>query len=119
MDKPRIYEKTGPEAKIQKEIIEFLTLRGWYVKATHGNTLQHGFPDLYATHSRYGARWIEVKNPESYSFTPAQEECFPKFCANGTQIWVLIAATEEEYQKLWKPCNWWYYLMKQTSGCHK
>src|SRR5436853_4689383 len=109
MDKPRINTKCGPEAKIQNEIIDFLTLRQWYVKSTHGNIYQYGFPDLYCTSSRFGQRWIEVKNPEGYCFTPAQLECFPKFCANGAGIWVLTAATEFEYQKLWKPCNWWMY----------
>lgn len=79
---------------------------------THGNMYQSGFPDLYATHSEYGPRWIEVKNPSAYSFTRAQMEHFPKLVANGTRIWILSAATEEEYAKLFKECNWYHYLMK-------
>ena len=79
---------------------------------THGNMYQCGFPDIYATHSRYGIRWIEVKLPEmkGSKFTPAQHEHFPKLLANGTRIWVLTAATEFEYNKLFSPCNLPYYL---------
>lgn len=100
----------GPEEIIQDDIIKFLILRGWYVKATHGNMYQKGFPDLFACHTSYGHRWIEVKNPAAYSFTPAQVIEFPKMVANGSGIWILTAATEEEYNKLFKPANWWQFL---------
>jgi len=107
------YRKKGknrPEAKIQQAIKDMLTLKGWYVMVTHGNMFQSGFPDLYATHSKYGARWIEVKNPGKYAFTPAQLEHFPKLVANGTGVWILIGGTENEYQKLFKSPNWYQYL---------
>jgi len=110
MNPLKIKAKTGPERKIQDAIIDFLLIRGWYVLQTHGSMYQSGFPDLYATHSKYGARWIEVKNPLAYHFTPAQLECFPKMSANGTRIWILTAATESEYQKLFGPANWYTYL---------
>jgi hypothetical protein len=111
VDKPRIRNcKEGPEAKIQEAIIDFLMVRGWFVKSTHGNMYQHGFPDLFCCHSRYGIRWIEVKNPDNYCFTAAQLEDFPKFTANGAGVWILTAATQCEYEKLWKPPNWWAYL---------
>lgn len=100
----------GPEEKILQAITEFLKLRDWFVKRTHGNMYQSGFPDLYCTHKSYGPRWVEVKNPLKYSFTPAQRETFPLLAANGTQIWILTAATEEEYQKLFKRGNWWHFL---------
>jgi len=89
-----------------------LRIKGWFVLRTHGNMFQHGFPDIYATHSSYGPRWIEVKNPDSYSFTPAQLEIFPKLVANGTRIWILVDDSEGEYQKLFGPCNWYTYLLK-------
>ncbi len=108
--KPKGTKRGGPEAKIQEALIDFLTLKGWFVKSTHGNLYQQGFPDLFATHTKYGARWIEVKNAEKYSFTPGQIEWFPKFVANGSGIWILTDATEVEYQKLFKPCNWWQFL---------
>ena len=110
MNRPKIRSKKGPEAIIQKQIIAFLTLRGWFVKPTHGNMYQSGFPDLYACKRRYGTRWIEVKNPESYKFTPAQMEDFPRLTAEGVGIWILTAATELEYKKLFQPPNWWTYL---------
>lgn len=111
MNAPRIRNtKEGPEAKIQAEILKFLRNLGWFCLETHGNMYQSGFPDVYATHSSYGIRWIEVKNAESYSFTAAQMENFPKMSANGTGIWILVEATPAEYAKLWKPPNWHIYL---------
>jgi hypothetical protein len=99
----------GPEAKIQRDLIAFLRMREWFVKETHGNCFQQGFPDLWCNHISYGARWIEVKNPECYSFTGAQQRDFPMFC-RGSGVWILCAPTEDEYSKLWEPPNWSYYL---------
>lgn len=104
--------KTGPEETIQNDLVKFLTLRQWYCKETHGNMYQSGFPDIYATHYQHGVRWIEVKLPDmkGSKFTPAQMECFPKFNAHGTRIWILTAATEAEYKKLFLPNNLWQYM---------
>lgn len=99
----------GPERKIQNDVIDFLKIRDWFVMETHGNMYQRGFPDLFACHPRYGQRWVEVKNPEKYSFTPAQLECFPRIC-QGSGVWILVGATETEYNKLFKAPNWSYYL---------
>jgi hypothetical protein len=107
-----LHSRRKPETIIQNQIIDFLTIRGWYIMKTHGNMYQQGFPDLYATHSKYGARWIEVKNPKQYVFTPAQLECFPKLSANGSRIWILTSACEEEYRKLFGPENWQFFLFK-------
>lgn len=104
-----VNNQRGPERIIQDAIMDFLKIRDWYVMETHGNMFQRGFPDLYATHSMYGGRWIEVKDPEGFSFTAAQLECFPKMGANGTGIWVLVAASQHEYEKLFKPPNFWQY----------
>ena len=118
----KIKPKTGPEAQIQQRIVRMLRYKGWFVKETHGGIFQSGFPDIYATHSNYGARWIEVKNPESYSFTAAQQEDFPKFQANGTEIWILVSDSEDEYQKLFYKNqdgeyegNWYHYLSTMRS----
>lgn len=100
----------GPEAIIQGNLIDYLTVRSWFVKETHGNMYQQGFPDLYACHRMYGSRWIEVKNPVSYKFTPAQLHDFPMFSAKGVGVWILVAATEFEYRKLFSPANWHQYL---------
>ena len=105
--------RVGPESKIQDAINLYLVGRGWYCKDTHGSMYQSGFPDIFATHSKYGARWIEVKLPEMKGsvFTPAQLDNFPKLCANGSGIWILTAASESEYAKLFKPYNWYMYLL--------
>ena len=100
----------GPEAIIQEAIIKFLTLRGWFCIPMHGNMYQRGVPDIYCCKRRYGARWIEVKNSEAYRFTPAQIETFPRLSAEAIGVWILVAATQREYEKLFKPPNWWTYL---------
>ncbi len=103
-------KKGGPEDRVQQAIIKILRYKGWYVKPTHGNMYSSGFPDLFACHTRYGQRWVEVKLPKGSKFTAAQLEDFPKICANGSGVWVLVAGTEEEYVKLFKRPNWFVYL---------
>jgi len=110
MKQPKIRNVKGPEAIIQAAIIKFLREREWLVLPTHGNMYQRGFPDLYCCKRRYGTRWIEVKNPEKFKFTPAQLETFPRLSAEGVGVWILTAATEVEYQKLFKLPNWYQYL---------
>ncbi len=100
----------GPESVIQKAIIKMLTDRNWFVMQTHGNAYQKGFPDLFACHAKYGHRWIECKNPDAYGFTQAQRITFPQFTCNGSGVWILIAATQIEYVKLFDPPNWFHYL---------
>jgi len=104
----------GPEAKIQIEIIKYLRNLEWYVLVTHGNAYQVGLPDLFCCHYTYGHRWIDVKNPSNYKFTPAQMETWPKLCANGSGVWILTAANEREYSKLFCPANWWTYTQAWT-----
>ena len=100
-----------PETYLQEDIMKLMTWKGWFCKNTHGSMFSSGFPDFFATHSTYGHRWVEVKMPNRSGnpFTPAQMEVFPKLCANGSGVWVLIAATESEYEKLFKKFNWWQY----------
>lgn len=102
--------KRGPERVIQDALVKYLRERGWVVKETHGNMYQNGLPDLYAAHIRYGARWVEVKNPLGYAFEASQLEFFPLLASAGVGVWVLTAASESEYQKLFQPYNWWQYL---------
>jgi len=101
------------EKIIQDAIINYLTVRGWYCKNMHGNLYQSGFPDIFACHSKYGIRLIEVKlkDMKGSKFTPAQLVDFPKMRANGARIWVLTSATETEYAKLFKPDNIREYLL--------
>lgn len=107
MEPIKLKQRKGPEAKIQADLVAYLRYREWFVKETHGSIYQSGLPDIYADHYTYGARWIEVKNPVKYEFTKAQMRDFPKFNAG---IWILTAATDEEYAKLFKPANWYQYL---------
>lgn len=83
---------------------------GWVVMETHGNAFQSGFPDLYATHFDVGGRWIEVKNPLKYEFTPAQLKYFPMLSSNGTPIWILTSDADDQIKKLFKPPNWHHFL---------
>jgi hypothetical protein len=105
-------KKKGPERLIQDKIIKRLRYLEWYVKETHGNMFQSGFPDLFACHHKYGQRWIEVKLPGMVGskFTGAQLEDFPKLCANGSPVWVLTGDSDDEVNKLFKPHNWASYL---------
>lgn len=109
MRTPKLRKKKGPEAVIQDALIDFLRVKGWHVMSTHGNIYQRGFPDLYCVHYRHKQRWIEVKNPSKYEFTPAQLDNFP-IISRVVGIWILTAATEEEYSKLFQPQNWYTYL---------
>lgn len=109
-----VKKRNGPEAIVQANIIKMLTAKGWYVKETHGNWFQSGFPDLYAVHPAKGSRWIEVKEPKrphGHSiFTPAQHETFVKWTRMGVGIWVLIGDSEIEYSRLLQPPNWMSFL---------
>lgn len=109
MDPKRI-TNTRVEAKIQKEIIRFLELRGWYVKVLHGNAYQTGMPDLFACKRSLGWRFVEVKQPDKYMFTSSQCEAFPRFAQAGVGIWIMTEAADHEYNKLFCPPNWHVYF---------
>lgn len=105
-----IHAKTRPEAAIQAKLQDYLKVRDWLVKSTHGSAYQSGFPDLYCAHRKFGTRWIEVKNKTNYRFTDAQLEYFPLLDAKGVGIWILTDATSDEYAKLFKLPNWHLFL---------
>lgn len=71
-----------------------------------GNAYQKGIPDLYAAKLGFGTRWIDVKNPKRYSFTRDQKIKWPRWENAGIGIWILTAATQAEYDKLFEPPNW-------------
>jgi hypothetical protein len=116
MDPLPLRPTKGPEQKIKEAIVSFLKDRGWYVLVTHGSMYQSGFPDLYATHPVYKARWIEVKLPDmkGSKFTKAQLKIFPEMSKNGSPIWILTGATENEYKKLFLPENYWQYMLEKS-----
>lgn len=98
--------KHGPEWYIQQRLIAYLRDRGWLVEISHGNLYQKGWPDLFIHHPKWGSRWIDVKNPERYNFTRDQRWKWPLWDQFGVGIWILTDATQEEYDKLFRPPNW-------------
>lgn len=113
MEPKQLPKRGRPEDKIRDALVIYLEERGWYVKVTHGSAYQSGFPDIYATHRIHGPRWIEVKLPgmNGSRFTNVQLDVFPKMSYNGTKIWILTAASDSEYRKLFQPENWNEYFM--------
>ncbi len=101
--------KHGPEWYIQRDLMEFMRIRGWLVERMTGNMFQKGIPDLYCFHKKWGERWIDVKNDGKYSFTNDQKRKWPVWDDAGVGIWILVAATQEEYDKLFEPANWRKY----------
>lgn len=106
---PLAKSKVRDEAKVQREIIDHLTLRGWYVQSTHGNAYQSGLPDLFCCHQSYGARWVEVKKKEKYAFTESQLTVFTKFASKNIGVWVMTDPLQ--YNCLFSPANWYTYLL--------
>jgi hypothetical protein len=99
-------DKHKLELHIQRELVEFLRARGWYVQRMLADSFQNGLPDLYCHHKKWGQRWVEVKRADGYSFTRRQRQKWPEFEQAGIGIWILTAATQEEYDRLFGPANW-------------
>lgn len=97
--------KRGPEWYIQRDLIEYLQTRSWLVERMIGNAYQVGIPDLFAHHIKWGSRWIDVKVKNRYTFTPAQKIKWPMWEKHGLGIWILVAANQSEYNKLFGPPN--------------
>lgn len=106
MDPKKFRKKQGPEAKIQREFIAYLQARGWRVERMIGNALQMGIPDIYVMHSKYGTRWIDLKNPIDYEFTKAQRRKWPRWEEHGVGIWIITGWADEDYAKLFESPNW-------------
>lgn len=97
----------GPEFFIQRDLVKYLEVRKWLVERMIGNAFQQGIPDLFLYHPKWGYRWVDVKRPgKNYSFTKAQKLKWPVWDSFGVGIWILTAATQEEYDKLFQPPNW-------------
>ncbi len=108
------FQKSGPEKEIEQKLMAYLREKKWFVFKTHGNEFQQGLPDLYCAHYEFHTRWIEVKNPLHYHFTPAQLEIFPQMQSKGVGIWILTAYDDYEYQKLFQPPNWYRFLGRSS-----
>jgi hypothetical protein len=116
MTAPPVKIRLRDESRIQDRLISKLRSLEWFVKVLHGNAHQSGMPDLFACHKTFGQRFIEVKNPVAFSFTNAQLIDFPVMVANGGYIWILTDDSDEEYKKLFKPCNLLEYLVCYHDG---
>lgn len=113
---PKRTGAAGPEAQIQEALIKRLKEYDWLVKVIVGNMYQSGLPDLWCAHDRLGQRWIEVKNPKKWSFTPAQQKDFPLFHSKNVGIWVLFEDSNEELMKLHQPPNWLKVYLDWVNG---
>ena len=106
MNPMNLRSRHGPEWRIQQALIAYLSVRDWCVEVTNGNIYQVGFPDLFLAHKTYGTRWVDCKNPDRYTFTPAQKIKWPLWDSYGVGIWIITGATDIEYAKLMGPPNW-------------
>lgn len=106
MAKNTLKDGSESEFSIQDRIVDYLEAEGWLVERMVGNAYQFGIPDLYCFHPLYGARWIDVKHPYQHTLTKAQRLKWPIWESFNCQIWILVDATQEEYDKLFKECNW-------------
>ena len=109
MDSKKFRGGRGPEAIIQDNFIRYLKDRGWHVERMIGNQLQKGIPDIYCMHPKHGSRWVDLKNPKDYEFTKAQKLKWPVWEKYGVPIWIITGWSDEEYDKLFHPCNWREY----------
>ncbi len=102
----------GPEWHIRRDVREMLETRGWMVEIMVGSAFQTGVPDLYCFNRKWGERWIDTKDPDRYTFTKAQRYKWPLWEKAGVGIWILTAATQEQYDLLFKPPNWRQFVKK-------
>lgn len=100
------------EDSIQEDMVAFLRLRGWTVAETHGNAYQKGLPDLFCWNQKHNLfRWVDMKNPNRYRFTKDQCKVWTGWEKEGLGVWIITAATDEEYQKLFGDANFRDYWL--------
>jgi len=105
-----------PETLIRNELITYLQPRGWYIEILYGSRFQKGVPDLFLFHREHGFRWVDVKNPRGYRLTIYQQQKWPRWEAAGLGVWILTAATDDEYAKLFAAPNWRAFWRPQPVG---
>jgi hypothetical protein len=109
MEPLKFRSKTGPEAIIQRNFIDYLKDRNWGVERMIGNALQMGIPDIYIMHPEHKTRWVDLKNPLDYEFTAAQRYKWPRWEQKGTGIWIITGWSDADYDVLFGPPNWRQY----------
>ena len=106
----KTYKRKQEEKRIGDELIRpSLRDLGWHVEVTHSTHLFKGFPDLYLMHPRMGQRWVDVKVEGDYEFTDAQRDKWPRWYKFGTGVWIMTDWSQDQYEKLFKPCNFMDY----------
>ena len=98
----------GPEWHIQKDVIRFLGARGWNVEHTHGNLYQTGFPDLLRCAQTMGHPLDRLQAAQAVIqlHEGRYKQKWPAWEAYGIGIWILTAATQAEYDKLFAVPTW-------------
>ncbi len=98
--------KQETDNQLRRKIVKYLTLRGWYVEPLLSNAYHDGIPVLYCFKREYGFRWVEPKRPDDRSLTRLQWRKFSEWEEVNLPIWILTAATQEQYDLLFGPPNW-------------
>ena len=94
------------EKSREKQLRDWMFIKGWHTIKLHGSTFQSGLPDLYCMHKLYGQRWIEVKTPTGV-LSMKQCEQFLKWWQHGVHVYILTGVSD--YNKLFAPSdlnNW-------------
>jgi hypothetical protein len=106
--------RSSPEDRIQERIKSFLEAHGWLVEKMHGNAFQKGIPDLYCFHPELNNpeglhRWVDVKVKGRYRYTKDQCQKWTKWEGFRLPVYIMVAATDEEYAKLFGRPNFRLY----------
>lgn len=111
---------------VGQPFINHMTNKGWFCIKTHGNQFQQGLPDYYCCHSKFTARWVEIKvfDGNSLHVTDAQKKVFPVFIGYDVPVYVIAAEDlrgkekygerERLYRKLFDEPNGHYLFSKRT-----
>lgn len=93
--KPYTKAKTTPSIDANAmDIMSALIFADYKIMHTHGNSFQSGLPDILAVHPVHGIKWVEVKNPKSYSFTMAQRIRLEQMMICKFPVWIIQKPTE-------------------------
>ena len=97
---PRRSLESDGAARLKK----LMQSRGWtWNRITPGKYGTAGLPDVYATHPKWGYRWIETKAPKG-KLRASQVKKFTEFALAGIDVFVCV--NENWYKYLFGPPNW-------------
>lgn len=96
-----------------KRLRQYMAVREWYTVKIPGGRFLSGFPDIYATHHRFGIRLIETKIPIGGKLSDSQIAMFRKLARHGSKIYVLH--DETNYDMLFGDPNWLSFALGRTN----